>query len=278
MSGSRRTTTRFWGWPRTHPPRRSARSTGSWPSSITLTRTPVRRSVSRRSQPPTTCSVTRRSARSTTRSAASELPETPSRAADAAGGQGFTGSFHVDDLGDLLGNIFGRGARAGRGGSSPSGGGRSAPPRGRSGNVAASVVSRRGQRAHHHRQPHLRGGVPHLRWQRVRSRHGSHGVPDLRGPRGHPGQPRPVLLQPAVPDVRRHRLPHRDPVPDMPRRWGGAGASSGEGSDTCGGRGRAEDPYQGPRGGRVAAVGRPETCTWWSTSPVTASSAGAART
>jgi molecular chaperone DnaJ len=30
-------------------------------------------------------------------------------------GGGFTSNFHVDDLGDLLGNIFGRGARGGRG-------------------------------------------------------------------------------------------------------------------------------------------------------------------
>jgi molecular chaperone DnaJ len=34
-------------------------------------------------------------------------------AGDRSGG--FTSSFHVDDLGDLLGNIFGRGARGGRG-------------------------------------------------------------------------------------------------------------------------------------------------------------------
>jgi molecular chaperone DnaJ len=34
-----------------------------------------------------------------------------------ARGNGFSGNFRVDDLGDLLGNIFGRGARAGRGGA-----------------------------------------------------------------------------------------------------------------------------------------------------------------
>lgn len=33
------------------------------------------------------------------------------------GGGGFTGNFRVDDLGDLLGNIFGRGTRANRGGA-----------------------------------------------------------------------------------------------------------------------------------------------------------------
>ena len=36
-------------------------------------------------------------------------------------GGGFTGGFHVDDLGDLLGNIFGRSART-RGGGNPAGG------------------------------------------------------------------------------------------------------------------------------------------------------------
>src|SRR5579863_2271510 len=36
--------------------------------------------------------------------------------AGAGRGGGFTGNFRVDDLGDLLGNIFGRGNRANRGG------------------------------------------------------------------------------------------------------------------------------------------------------------------
>ncbi len=37
------------------------------------------------------------------------------------GNRGFTGSFRVDDLGDLLGNIFGRGGRSGRSGGRASG-------------------------------------------------------------------------------------------------------------------------------------------------------------
>jgi molecular chaperone DnaJ len=44
-----------------------------------------------------------------------------------AGGRGFTGGFRVDDLGDLLGNIFGRGTRGGRGATRTGG---TAPQRG----------------------------------------------------------------------------------------------------------------------------------------------------
>ena len=39
----------------------------------------------------------------------------PFGAGSGAGGNGFTTSFRVDDLGDLLGNLFNRGSRAGRG-------------------------------------------------------------------------------------------------------------------------------------------------------------------
>ena len=49
--------------------------------------------------------------------------------APGTGGSGFTGGFRVDDLGDLLGNIFGRGGRTRAGGRGP-GAGTSGPRRG----------------------------------------------------------------------------------------------------------------------------------------------------
>ena len=88
----------------------------------------------------------------------------PLRRRAAAGRRGgSSSSFQVDDLGDLLGNIFGRGNRGRPGRRRPrrrhhDGGAARAGPR----DQLAPVVPRRRQRPHHHRQRHLRGGLPHL--------------------------------------------------------------------------------------------------------------------
>jgi molecular chaperone DnaJ len=71
---------------------------------------------------------------------------------------GFT--FTTDDLGDLLGGLFGRRRRWG---GSPAGG----RPRGRT----APVVPRGGARRHHHGQRHQRGDVRDVPRQRGGARH-----------------------------------------------------------------------------------------------------------
>ena len=110
-SGSRPTTTKCSASPRRRPRRRSRAPIASSRSSTTLTRTLAPRTGSRRSARPTTSLATPISARNTTKSAAS----------DPAGGLGGFGrrrrrhggfDFHVEDLGDLFGGLFGRGARA----------------------------------------------------------------------------------------------------------------------------------------------------------------------
>ena len=118
---------------------------------------------------------------------------------------GTSGGFRVDDLGDLLGNIFGRGNRPGRHRGSRTGARHRGAARAGPRDQPAPVLPRRGQRDHHHRQRHLRGGVPHLRRERRRPRHRADGVPGVRGEGRDQREPGTLLLQPALPGVRRHR-------------------------------------------------------------------------
>ena len=105
-------------------PRRSPRPIASSPATATPTPTPATtrpRSGSRRSARPTTCSATKPSARSTTRSAGSaRCGRVPM--GGGPGGPRRRSDFNVgaDGLGDLLGQMFGRGRR---GGGASAGGG-----------------------------------------------------------------------------------------------------------------------------------------------------------
>ena len=132
------------------------------------------------------------------------------------GGPGGPGGFNFnvgsDGLGDLLGQMFGRGRRGG----GPSASAGSAARRRRRGDPQPRLRRRR-TGPHHHAAPHQRCAVQHVPRQRCQARHAAEGVLELRRARCHRRQPGPVLVLVAVPRVRRSRCGHHRSVPDMPR-------------------------------------------------------------
>ena len=116
----------------------------------------------------------------------------------AGPGGGF--QFNVDDLGDLRRPVrrpVQPRPAPGRRGRAPAG----RRPRGR----APPRLPRRGQRRHHHGQRHQRRGLHQLQRHGRGAGHLARDLPDLRRPGRHRRQPGAVLLQPAVPGLRRHR-------------------------------------------------------------------------
>ena len=205
------------GVPDTATPKDITRRTESWPR-VPPRRQPGQRpprSGSRRSPPPTTSSATPRSARSTTRSARwARRRRLRRRRAGGGHGPAVRSSFRVGDLGDLLGNLFGRGGRRRR----PGAGGRPAA-RARPRDRAAPVLRRRRRRRHHARctSPARPPATP------ATAAAPSPGT----APRRLPALPRPgrarrqpglVLVLVAVPGVRRPGHAGRGPVPHLPRQ------------------------------------------------------------
>ena len=165
-SGSRRTTTRRSVSTRRPRPRRSPRRTASSPANCTPTPTPATprpRSGSRRSPPPTTWSATRRSAQELRRGAADGSDGRRARVRAGPGGaEGFNVGF--DDIGDLLGGLFGRGGHGGRGGNQQQS---RAQPGSRSRGRPHPRLRRRREGPRDHDHPHQRGDLPHLFGKRL---------------------------------------------------------------------------------------------------------------
>ena len=176
-------------------------------------------------------------------------------------------SFNVgaDGLGDLLGQMFGRGRRGG-GASSASG-----PQRGADVEARADArLRRRGSRPHHHAVPHHRRAVQHLPAAAgAKPGTSAEGVLALRRSRRHRRQPGLLLAVVAVPGVHRARCGRRGSVPHLLRLRRREAPARGAGAHPRRCRRRAADPAEGSRCRRAATVARPATCSSSATSPRT---------
>ena len=218
---------------------------------------------------------------------ARRLPRAASPA--AGGGQPF-------DLGDLFGGAGGAGpaggrrrrrarrparrpVRRGRGDGARPQPGRVRPgPRSGRRDRGDALLRRgrpRGDRAAAHAEP---GHLPDLRRQRRQAGHEPAHLPGVPGRRRHQPQPGRVRLLRAVPQLPRHRLGRRRPVPDLRRqrrhhaRPARSPSASRPASRTASASGW---PARAPRDGAAA---RPVTCSSSSTSPSTRCSAARATT
>ena len=258
-NGSKRTITRSWAWPRRPRTRTSRAPIASWPSSTTPMPTLARTSASRKSRPPTRCSATqaKRKEYDEVRTLSENgFAGNPFAGAGAGGrqpGGGFS-NFRVDDLGDLLGNIFGRGSGGGPGRRAGTGPRPAAGPGRRS--RAPPVVCRRGKGCHHHRQRDHRR-CPARPAAAAGLRPGT--APTVCSVCGGPGRdqrkPGHVLVQPPVRGMRGHGYADRGAVPHLRGPGHRASRPAGKGAHPRRGRGRAADKGEGP--GRCRTVRRP---------------------
>ena len=162
------------------------------------------------------------------------------------GGPGGPGGYNFnvgsDGLGDILGQMFGRGRRGG--GPSAAAG----PQRGADVEATLNLdFADAAQGPHHHPVPHQRRAVQHLPRQRREARHATEGVLELRRAWRHRRQPGLVLVLVAVPRLRWARCRHHRSLPDVPRHRHRTPPARGAGADPGRRRRRAEDPPQGPR-------------------------------
>ncbi len=254
------------GVSRPRPRRTSPRRTASWPASCTPTPTPTTRrprSGSRRSRRPTTSSVTRPSARSTTRCAR----------LGPMGGMGGPGGWvasadRAEPTATSRSPTRRTSATCSAGSSTAAVGGVAvarpvawswSPAGRRSRGRAAPVVPRRRQRGRDLGQPRVRGDVLDLSRQRGQAGHRADGLPALPRPRRARRQPGLLLVQHAVPRVRRSRA-RSSPTRAPPATAGGRAPSPrGQGPHPRRRARRSAHPAQGPRWSRPQrwSAGRP---------------------
>ena len=162
-----------------------------------------------------------------------------------AGGGGRTFRFETDGggLGDIFGNLFGGGGGARRRTRAATGPQRGPRPRDR----VAPAVRRRDPRRHVDGALPRRRDVLDVRGFGRGAGHDAGDVPRVSR-RGHGcRQPGPVLVLAGLPDVRRARPDHPQPVPDVWWARGRGARPRGEGPDPGGRRRRAAHPGEGPR-------------------------------
>ena len=179
--------------------------------------------------------------------------------------------------GDLLGGLFGGGG-GGRQRPGPEPGGVRAGPRpGRRdrGDALLRGGRARRDRAAAHAEP---GHLPDLQRQRRQARHQPAHLPGLPGRRRHQPQPGRVRVLRAVPQLPRHRLGRRRPVPDLRRQR--RHHPDPHDHRPHPGRRQGRPAHPAGRQGRpgTARRRRPATCSSSSTSPSTSCSAARATT
>ena len=172
----------------------------------------------------------RRSARSTTRSGAwsrrarTRRPGVPGRRSGSTPAPAASRSRRASTSRDLLGGLFGGGgAQGGRGFGRGRGGrgrnARHAPQRGADLETELHLDFLDAVHGHDDlRVVHGRGRVLGVQRQRRASRARCRRRARVRRVRADRGRPGPVLVLAGVPDVRRARHDHRDPVPPLPRQ------------------------------------------------------------